>query len=376
MQRFWGSLLLVILQAVLCSAQDKPATAPASGPTQLPIPIKLTDPRLYYIGRFDFTDTAGPRCQWSNSQVRIPFHGTDLQARIKTEENACFQVEVDGMPTTVLHPGKGEHLLDIARDLPAADHEIAIIKRTEAHTGVVQFLGFYANIGGKLTKLQRMTRCIEVIGDSVVSGYGNEGRGPDEHYLPEHQNAYMSFGPIAGRELNAEVMVTSWSFYPELIARYDQTVPFAKEEIKWDFTHQPDAIVVMVWVYGFNTGDPKDAEKFMARCKPFVQQIRQHNPQAVIYLATNPIITDDWPKDGQLFTKMREAIQKLEAELSAEGDAGISYLEFASQDNYHDGMGGDFCPTIKTHKKMARKLVETLKEDLNWQDAPATKVAP
>lgn len=379
MQRFWRCVLLIALSALNTVAQDGPATQPSAVPSvgepvQLPIPIKSTDPRLYLVGRFDLSEPAGPRCQWPHSQIRIPFHGTDLQARIRTDETTYLQVEIDGNLAAVLHPGKGEHLVDLARDLPAADHEIAVIKRTEAPTGIVQFLGFHANLGGKLYKPQRMTRLIEIIGDTAVSGYGNEAKVPSEGYVPGHQNAYMSFGAIAGREFNAEVSIISWGFYPELISRYDQTLPFVPE-LKWGFTQQPNAIVVMGWIFAFNTGNPKDTEKFMAQYKPFVQEVRKRNPQAVIYLATNPVVTDEYPKDSLSFAKMREALQKLEAELVAEGDAGIRYLEFATQDAYRDGHGGDYCPTIKTHKKMAKKLVETLRGDLNWQDAlaPAAK---
>lgn len=48
-------------------------------------------------------------------------------------------------------------------------------------------------------------------GDSISAGYGNECRSEREHYTPRTQNAFMSYGAIAGRSVGAEVRIVAWS---------------------------------------------------------------------------------------------------------------------------------------------------------------------
>jgi hypothetical protein len=77
-------------------------------------------------------------------------------------------------------PGVGEFILPIAAirgegasNLPNTEHTLTLVKRTEASIGSCQFLGF--ELGGELLPAPaRPARRIEVIGDSICCGTGDE----------------------------------------------------------------------------------------------------------------------------------------------------------------------------------------------------------
>src|SRR5580700_9858968 len=117
------------------------AHAQAEPPT-LPTVVSANDPAIRYVGRFDFRDSVGPRCSWSASTVRIRFEGDALNAVINEQGDNRWQIEIDGKPTTVLSPQKGEHRYAVASGLPTSLHTVSLVKATEGFVGITQFVRF------------------------------------------------------------------------------------------------------------------------------------------------------------------------------------------------------------------------------------------
>ena len=83
-------------------------------------------------------------------------------------------------------------------------HDVALFKRTEAFQGAVDFYGFVPGAGGALVAtVPAVTRRIEVIGDSISAGYGNEGPDQNCHFTPDTENAYLAYGALAGCVIHA-----------------------------------------------------------------------------------------------------------------------------------------------------------------------------
>lgn len=358
--RKWMALLgLGLVQAVAFAQQA------------LPVAIKPDDPKLYYTGRIDRRDPAGPRIQWSGCMVTVHFKGTDLQMAMQAGDNHFYEVVTDGAGHQVLHPSNGTNVLDLAKGLPNTEHTIQVMKRTEAHTGPAQITAFYLNAGGELLEPQKLTRRIEVIGDSISCGYGNESPNEKIHFVPAQENAWMTYGAITARDMGAEYVCVAWSgrkMWPDntIPEIYDLVLP-GDPASKCDFTqYQPDAVLINLATNDFGPGIP-DADKWTGAYKAFVKRVRANYPNATIYLASGTMMGDGWPPEKKVLTVLNGYLQRIEDELKTEGETKVRQMHFGTQDGAVDGLGGDWHPSIKTHLKMAAKWEAALEQDLGWK---------
>jgi hypothetical protein len=345
----------------------------AAATDPLPVPYAATDPKVRLIGRFDLRDSAGPRCQWSASTVELRFRGTDLNARINESGSDCLEIVVDGKPDMVKLE-KGEQLYRVASHLPAGVHTIALVKRTEPFVGTTQFMGFQVNTGGTLLSPPSVRRRIEVIGDSISCGYGNEGKNQNEHFSADTENAYLTYGAIAARELGADYQCIAWSgrkMWPDntIPSIYDLTLP-SDTTSTWDFAHwTPDAVVINLATNDFGQQNPLQQE-WTDAYKAFIARLRKHDPQAHIYCAIGSMMSDDWPAGHKALTTVRSYLTQLVADENRAGDTRVHLLEFAVQASAN-GYGSDWHPSVKTHQIMADKLTEALEKDLGWKPVKA-----
>ncbi len=338
----------------------------------LPVAIKPDDPRLCYAGRMDTSDPAGPRFSWSHSGVAIHFRGTDLQVKLSEGGDNYYELVIDNAKNVVVHPEKGTSVIDLARGLGNGEHEVYFIKRTEAHVGVVQFLGFYVNQGGDLLKTKKPARRIEVIGDSISCGYGNESANEKVKFNTKDENAFWTYGSVAARELDADYMCVAWSgrkmwpnnTMPEIYDRAIATDPTST----WDFTRwQADVVVINLATNDFSGGAPDEAQ-WTAAYKTFIKRVRSNYPKAMIYIASGSMMSDAWPPQKKVLSTLKRYLQRIQDELKAEGETRVRQIHFAPQNGQADGLGGDWHPSVKTQVKMGRKLIETIKTDLGWDE--------
>ena len=328
----------------------------------------VTDPHIRYVGRFDLRQPDGPRCAWPASNVQVGFKGTALKVKLRETGLDQFQVVVDGNPTTVLRPDKGEGTYDLATSLPYGVHQIALWKRTETFVGTTQMTAFQTD--GELTAVPKNHRIIEVIGDSISCGYGNEGKTKEEHFKPDTENAYMSYGAIAARDLKADFVDIAWSgrkMYPDNTVPeiYDLALPDDKDS-KWDLKQQiPDVIVINLATNDFGKANP-DQKLWTQAYASLIGRLRERAPKARIYCAVGPMMTDNWPPDTKALTTLQKYMVNVIGLRAAVADDNIQVLEFATQDEAKEGIGSDWHPTVAAHRRMANDLVTAIKRDLHW----------
>ncbi len=339
----------------------------ATADSQLPVTVAPNDSKIHYIGRFDTQDAAGPRCAWSNSTVALKFVGTALGAKLADSGENQWQVVVDGKPTKILTTkGKGASYR-VADGLPPGEHTVELVKRTEAFCGNTQFLGFQLSEGGTLLEPAPAKHRIEIIGDSISCGYGNEGKSETEHFSPTTENAYLTYGAIAARELGADCVVVAWSgrkMWPDntIPAIYDLALPQDKSST-WDFKKwTPQVVLINLATNDFGRGIPEE-KAWTEAYEAFIARVRKHYPDAEIYVVSGSMM-GDWNATKPL-TTLKKYLAKIVADRKAAGDLKIHELDFAQQDR-KDGLGSDWHPSVKTHELMAKKLVDTLKQDLGW----------
>jgi lysophospholipase L1-like esterase len=341
--------------------------APAS---PLPEEISPADPNLRLIGRFDRRDPAGPRCAWAGSSIVAKFRGTALNVSLKSSGSDQFQVVIDGMPASVLTTSKDATLYRVASGLADQEHTVELFKRTEPLVGQVQVLGLQLEKGRRLLALPtRRDRRIEFVGDSITCGYGNEAANQNEHFSPGTENNYLAYGALAARDLGAEYAAIAWSgkwlFGPNAIPLlYDQALP-GDAQSKWDFSSWvPQAVVVNLGTNDFGPRNPTEQE-WQEAYRAFIQTLRKNYPQCHVFCAVGSMMSDSYPPGRKALSTIRQYTTGLVEAFRKAGDKKIHYVEFDAQDP-KNGLGGDWHPSLRTHRLMADRLVAAVRKELSW----------
>lgn len=334
-------------------------SAPASATPPAPPPtVKL-------VGRFDTSDPAALRFAWSGSMVVGRFKGTGVSVRLRDEGRNLFQVLVDGEPKAVIKTDRTKETYTLAKDLPDGVHDVAIYKRTEAKVGETAFLGFEPQ-GTMLPPPPPAERRIELIGDSITAGYGNEGPGAVCTFNPAEQNQYATYGAVAARALNAEHVTIAWSgkTIGEMTDFYEKTLPSRPDSV-WDFkAWTPQLVVMNIGTNNFATYDPGET-RYVRIYTNLFDRIRKAYPQALIVCMLGPMLTDLYPPGKQNLTLARKYMKAAMAKIKASGETNFEYVELPVQ-KHSDGLGCGFHPSVKTHKLMADRLVTVARERLGW----------
>jgi lysophospholipase L1-like esterase len=323
-------------------------------------------PTVKLVGRFDTSDPAALRFAWSGSMIAGRFKGTAIRARLKDEGGKNhFQVLVDGEPKASFRTDSKKDTFTLAEGLPDGVHDIAIYKRTEAKLGEVTFLGFDPE-GTMLPPPPPAERRMEVIGDSITAGFGNEGPGAVCTFNPADENQYTAYGALAARELKAEHVTIAWSgkTIGEMTDYYERTLP-DRPEVTWDFkAWTPQLVVMNIGTNNFATYDPGET-RYVRIYTNLFDRIRKAYPKALIVCLLGPMLSNAYPVGKQNLTLARRYMTAAIAKIKASGETNFEYVELPEQ-KASDGYGCGFHPSLKTHKLMADRVVNVAKERLGW----------
>jgi lysophospholipase L1-like esterase len=412
------------------------------------------------VGRFAFPppDVAGQPApgalfDWSGNYISVRFEGTSqltvklaLQGPIPQDQLFEFVVDnqdpevreitVQTTPTGLATDRPLENYEIVGLD-PRVPHQVTIYKNTEAQKGALTFKGFDLH-GGKLLPPVRRARRIEFIGDSIMCGYGDEGKnatcpfevkvrdardkngalvpkpdGPPGEYadvsVPITENQYLAFTAIAARQLDADAVTVCFSGkgvylnYKERPLSVDpdtfttvpelwesRTIATDNKGNKWDFsTEKPDEIPqVVVISLGTNDfardtqedagpdnlpgdnqpdgtlDDPAQFDKFYQTYLAFVKKVRQHRPDAHIFLATPPMLSDQFPLiDAR--KRLQGVLLGIIAELEKTGEHKVYKMDLVEQ-GFRYGLGCDYHPNLEVHQIMADQLIGAIKSKTCW----------
>lgn len=320
------------------------------------------EPAVHYVGRYDDSDPTHVRMGWSGVGFVVRFTGTGATARID-DQGQYLTVVVDGAVQPTVTTGGGEQDYVLATGLPDGEHVIEVYRRTEGSFGSTTIVD--VTLEGELLPPPAVDRRIEIVGDSITCGYGNEGISPCG-FTADTENHYMTYGAIAAREVGAELHTIAWSGkgiifnygedtnqpMPEL---YDRII--AGEEPSWDYAQwQPDVVAINLGTNDFSTdGDPTQ-QQYVDAYVAFVTHIREVNPDAYILLLSPSLFGDEATMvDGYL-----------QDVVDARMGAGDTAIGWANINVEWIGSGCDGHPTVETHQGMAARLVEELGAHVGW----------
>jgi lysophospholipase L1-like esterase len=343
--------------------------APGGGSGGLPAAMAQQTPALKFAGRVEVAGADDASFAWSGSGVIANFSGSSVAVRLGGGQQ--YTVLIDGMLQPKLTSTGGLDLL--ASGLADGPHTVELYRRTEANQGESRFQGFDFAGGQLLAPPAPSERRIEIVGDSITAGYGNEGADMNCGFSPDTENHYLTYGALSARALGAELSTVAWSgkgvvcnygddassCTDPLPPYYDRTLP-ARADSAWDFSRwQPQAVVINLGTNDFSTAMDPTQDQFEQALGTLFEHMRAQYPEALILATVGPLLT------GADLATARTYIANVVQKRNDAGDAKVQAFELAPT-NAADGYGCDWHPSLKTHQVMAEALTAKLREELGW----------
>ncbi|BDA49842.1 probable acetylxylan esterase / glucomannan deacetylase [Coccomyxa sp. Obi] len=261
---------------------------------------------LYFNGRFPQQKSNQPafpvRLAWASSSVYVPFQGSgsvtvslsstsatgSSQIELRIDSKLVESATVNSTsPLTVSVPilGSGSHLLVVTKITEALFGEATL---NNVHLDGPSF-----EDRGKALSNRRM----EIIGGSVVNGFGNLGQSLGCDPIFRSEDSVLAFGPLAANHFGARFSQIAWAGAgvwpwnsgkgtPTIPQLYNRTFPLEAAST-WDFaSFVPQVVVVDAGGHDFNSGSaaPGWADAYRA----FLQQIRSNAPEADVIVMGLP----------------------------------------------------------------------------------------
>jgi len=374
------SRLVLVVSAALAACDGCRAPSPPRTLAPGPIVVAPTDPGIRYVGRWDTSDPTVARAAWSATAFSFRFTGTSLELALEdtalsdgTPDDDWLAVTLDGRELPPFALSQGRRTYEIAGGLAPRTHEVAVAKRTEAEVGTIGLVGITLDPGASLgPRPESPPRIIEIVGDSISTGFGVLGPNADCPFSAATEDATQAYGALAARDFGADVWIAAWK--GKGVLRNDDpndadTLPRLYERLRpgdpgsaYAYSVHPDVVVLNVGTNDFARTAPPDAE-FRAAYASFVARLRALHPDAFLVLALGPMLFDEGAINFR--TLVRNAIAATIAERRGQGDERIEMIELWADPA--DGVGCQVHPNRVTHRRMADELVRLLEAKLGWK---------
>lgn len=317
---------------------------------------------------FVFTGSRAEAVLWSNSPSLEDIYKAWVAVFIDDEETPSKRFPVNQEEASyVLY--EGETVKEV---------KLRLVKYSEAAFGKVGIKSIEVDCDEVYPTAKRSRR-LEIIGDSITCGYGNEGIWNVDVFNTTQENPWEAYAAKTARRLDADYHLISWSGIGIISNWTDQDVPNVEADLMpglypytdkstdlligsrvpelWDHSlYVPDCIIINLGTNdsSYTKNITERVSRFGEEYVKFVKAVRAVNPSSKI-LCTLGAMGQDLCKE----------IERRVEELNREGDSQIYYMAFDVQSEA-DGIGSDWHPSIQTHDKMADKLEARLKEILAW----------
>lgn len=353
--------LLAVMQAGIFPPELHPSDFVREAPSGKPGLIATDDPKLRWIGRIAPVP-GGKQLSWSGSELRARFTGDQLVLRLAPSRGGInhFTVEVDGRRHALALRGDGP--ADWRLPLPAGEHELRLLKRTEASQAEALLLGLRLAEGGRLLDppAPRPLK-LEFYGDSITAGACNGDIADDQYADLSTHDGTRAYGAVTAAKLGADYVgiaisgigiTATWDqlLMPEVWNRF---APRLDAPVAPPDPRAPDVVLLNLGQndHGFPASKGQAiAADFGPRYLAFVRQLRGRYPNAKIVLLMGGMSA---PREQPAIPRgVLGAVQTLRAE----GDAKVWSYRFEAFSWAH--------PRIDVHAQMADELTRFLKDEV------------
>lgn len=329
--------------------------------------IPADDPRLVYCGRIDFSNPKAPHFDWPGVSILFHIQGPSVDVLMEDAGNN-WDVQVDGKSVTVWVTSRNRQSYAL-EGLGMGSHQVRLVKRTEATFGTVVFKGLVLAEGVSLDAPPALPRRkLEVVGDSIVCGYGVESDSVQCKSLRPYENADKAFGTLTALDLEAQYHLVAFSG-KGVVRNWGEKKPRSPDpfppfygrtlcqdaQSRWDFNRwTPDAVVVHLGSNDFSTEPQADPKDYIEHYLDLLRTIRGFYPKAALFCVC-PL---GWPN---FYPHVKEVVQTLNG-------AGDNNIYLVGYPNYPSTeLGCDGHPNAVAQRQMADVLVPVLREKLGWK---------
>ena len=256
-------------------------------------------------------------------------------------------------------------------------HTLRVVKLSENARGKLGLLSLETD-GEFLPAPKNDKPVIEVVGDSITCGFGNEAENNSFEFHTGEENGWMSYAALAARELDCEYSLVCESgiaasqaekpLFPhyamdDIYAFTDAPYDYRRgaEPAKWDFAAHPSDIVVIN--LGTNDATPMRFSPdpfvidgmeafFQKKFRGLVEQIRRLNGKDTL------IVCSLGSMDYFLYDRIAAAVREYQADT---GDEKIFAFKYLPINNMSEGIGAAGHPSMKTDIRMGRELAFRLR---------------
>ncbi len=318
---------------------------------------------------------------WPGFVVKGAFKGSRLslsaEARINFNlgTHLYLSIEIDGAKTQIaVEQSLKSYSLAEGLD-PDQVHYFRIIRQNEAFCGnlILKELStdgsFEAPTGSSLL--------IEAVGDSLLTGYGNEASQAHQPFNSKNQNFTKSMVFLAAEYLEADLRVIAHvgkgvqsnydgSTHSTLIHLYDELTPYAPNTYEHNDS-QAQLVILQGGSNDFSLSLPPK-KRFIDAYVEWVRKVHQHQPDARLLALIGPMLNNDWPISpitGQAIPSLdlyKAWVQEASNELKALR-IELNLLELTPQDASR-GFGSHWHPNLLQHQLNAVEIANWLKENL------------
>jgi hypothetical protein len=358
-----GICLLVILLSVhpLYAQKEISISIENTSPVETSKSFYSADDSLIqYVGRIQKTNPALPRFWMPGVYIKAKFEGSDFSFFLNDEVlygNVHNYVEI--MIDNKLFRLQTKYASNkfIVTGLKNGVHVITICKDTESGNGYLEFAGIVCK---KLLLLPPKPKLkMEFIGNSITCGFGADASqiacGKGEWY--DQHNAYMSYGPLTARALNAQWhisavsgigMIHSCCNMKILMPQVFDKINMSGDSIKWNFNEYiPDIVTICL---GQNDGI-QDSTTFCNAYVDFVKTVRSKYADAKIILLNSPMA------DVKLRAALKNYLASIVEYFHNNGDKKL--YDFVFGKSYNAGCMGH--PDLKEQKEISDLLLGFIK---------------
>ncbi|HSC87365.1 MAG TPA: SGNH/GDSL hydrolase family protein [Polyangiaceae bacterium] len=365
--------------------------AGAGGDTSQPSVVSDEPPGLQYFGRWEVGEDGSARGSWGALYFRARFEGTSV-ALLLDDSGNDFQYRIDGGEFTRLSAdGSGRYPL--ASDLGEGPHHLEVYRRTGGSFGLTVVHGLELDPGAELLPpFVRQERRIEIVGDSISVGFGNEGQGGTSR---DTENGYEAYGPQLARLLHADWSVVAHSgqglfrnlgeekaaaasslHMPDefLLSYFPGT---ASPNPAWDHTRwEPDVFVVTLGTNDFSwkvwNEDPgpdwePTEEEFGGAAREFLGLVRDKYPSTEIFAVGTFLAnsTNQFGRANEYLCRAVEALDDAHAHCIDPSSTGPDGAWLSSGTQF---IGDWTHPTVEGHRIIAEHLRDWIELTLEWSE--------
>jgi hypothetical protein len=324
------------------------------------------DSNIQYFGRTVPSEKKDVRCWAAGVYMQMRFTGNTVKLLVTDQvqygQNHNFvEVVLDNQPAKRIRLKTEIDTLSFT--LPKAkEHTVTVYKDTEAGIGYLDFCGVQCTSLLPLNKVP--LRKMEFIGNSITCGFGSDlsvapcGQGA----WYDQNNAYLSYGSLTARKLNAQFQLSSVSGIGLMhsccnmkitMPQVYNKVNMRDDSLTWNFSkYQPDVVTISL---GQNDGI-QDSLTFRTGYITFLSQLRNYYPHAEFVCLNSPMA------DAGLDKVLKSHVNFIVNFMNKRGDNKVHAFFFSKQ--FHNGCGGH--PDLKEHEQIAAELTEYVKGLMHW----------